>query len=189
MAEENGTPTVLPVAKFDLTNTLAPFMDLHFMFPLIDFLSSNELYEEAQLMAAKLSLLKPTNMADFAVEIYQTLHDTTDVPAEFEDRRGAILDSLSFAKSECGLMLELIEDEEKIMQLQSENLLNASYLEQNEGVRLSLHTTRSLDSRRLTTVLCIHVIYYRSPQRSLTACTSTPSSSTSAATTRTASRT
>ncbi|TYZ59974.1 hypothetical protein PybrP1_002451 [[Pythium] brassicae (nom. inval.)] len=114
--EDSGAaPSVLPDAKFDLTNTLAPFMDLHFMFPLIDFLSSNELYEEAQLMAAKLSLLKPTNMADFAVEIYQTLHNTTDVPAEFEDRRGAILDSLSYAKSECRLMLELIEDEEKII--------------------------------------------------------------------------
>jgi translation initiation factor 3 subunit E len=87
-------------------------------------------------MSAKLALLKPTNMADFAVEIYQTLHDTEDVPAEFEDRRGAILDALSYAKNECRLMLELIEDEEKIMQLQSENLLNAQYLEQNEGVRL-----------------------------------------------------
>lgn len=129
-----AAPAVAPDAKYDLTNTLAPFMDLHFMFPLIDFLSSNELYDENKLMAAKLALLKPTNMADFAVEIYQTLHNTTDVPAEFEERRGAILDALSKAKTECKPMLELIEDEEKIMQLQSENLLNAVYLEQNEGI-------------------------------------------------------
>ncbi|DBA02091.1 TPA: hypothetical protein N0F65_011158 [Lagenidium giganteum] len=135
-AEETETmaPTVAPDAKYDLTNTLAPFMDLHFMFPLIDFLSSNELYDEAQLMAAKLSLLKPTYMADFAVEIYQTLHNTTDVPAEFEERRGTILDSLSYVKSQCSPMLDLINDEEKIMQLQSANSLNAQYLEQNEGI-------------------------------------------------------
>ncbi|GMG17258.1 unnamed protein product [Phytophthora fragariaefolia] len=125
--------SVPPDATFDLTNRLAPFMDLHFMFPLIDFLSSSELYDEAQLMAAKLALLKPTNMADFAVEIHQTLHGSDDVPEEFEARRGEILDALSFAKSQCTPMLELIEDEEKIMQLQSENLLNASHLEQNEG--------------------------------------------------------
>jgi translation initiation factor 3 subunit E len=128
--------TALPDPKYDLTNKLAPFMDLHFMFPLIDFLSNNELYEETQLIAAKLELLKPTNMTDFAVEIYQTLHDKkTKIPQEFEERRTAILDSLSFAKSECRPMLELIADEEKIMQLQSENLLNASYLDQHEGVR------------------------------------------------------
>ncbi|KAL3657364.1 hypothetical protein V7S43_017683 [Phytophthora oleae] len=132
--ETDAGVSVPPDAKFDLTNSLAPFMDLHFMFPLIDFLSSSELYDEAQLMAAKLALLKPTNMADFAVEIHQTLHDTEDVPEEFETRRGEILDALSFAKSECSLMLDLIEDEEKIMQLQSENLLNASHLEQNEGI-------------------------------------------------------
>lgn len=130
--------TAVPDAKYDLTNKLAPFMDLHFMFPLIDFLSSNELYDEAQLMAAKLALLKPTNMADFAVEIFQTLHNTEEVPAEFEDRRGEILDALSFAKNECRPMLELIEDEEKILRLQSENLLTAAHLEQNEGVRWSL---------------------------------------------------
>lgn len=146
MASEEAAvaPSVLPDAKYDLTNTLAPFMDLHFMFPLIDFLSSNELYDESQLMAAKLSLLKPTNMADFAVEIYQTIHNTTDVPAEFEDRRGAILDSLSLAKSECSPMLELIEDEEKILQLQSENLLNAVHLAQHEGVRCDPYCTERL---------------------------------------------
>jgi translation initiation factor 3 subunit E len=134
--EETDAGVSVPAdAKFDLTNRLAPFMDLHFMFPLIDFLSSSELYDEPQLMAAKLALLKPTNMADFAVEIHQTLHGTEDVPEEFETRRGEILDALSYAKSQCSPMLELIEDEEKIMQLQSENLLNASHLEQNEGVR------------------------------------------------------
>ena len=126
---------VPPDTKFDLTNRLAPFMDLHFMFPLIDFLSSCELYDEAQLMAAKLALLKPTNMADFAVEIHETLHGTDNVPQEYETRRSEILDALSYAKSECRPMLSLIEDEEKIMQLQSENLLNANHLEQNEGVR------------------------------------------------------
>lgn len=133
--EAAAASTAAPDAKYDLTNKLAPFMDLHFMFPLIDFLSSNELYDEAQLMAAKLALLKPTNMADFAVEIHQTLHNTTDTPAEFEDRRGEILDALSYAKSECRPMLELIEDEEKILRLQSENLLTAAHLEQHEGVR------------------------------------------------------
>ncbi|RLN92446.1 hypothetical protein BBJ28_00019976, partial [Nothophytophthora sp. Chile5] len=70
--ETEAAPAALADAQYDLTNQLSPFMDLHFMFPLIDFLSSNELYDEAQLMAAKLALLKPTNMADFAVEIYQT---------------------------------------------------------------------------------------------------------------------
>jgi translation initiation factor 3 subunit E len=123
-----------PMAKYDLTNTLAPFMDLHFMFPLIDFLSNNEMYDEKQLMAAKLELLKPTNMADFAVEIHQSLHNSTKVPAEFEKRRAVILEDLSKAKGQCKPMLQLLEDQDKIVALQNDGLLIATYLEQNHGV-------------------------------------------------------
>ncbi|KAF0699820.1 Aste57867_9596 [Aphanomyces stellatus] len=123
-----------PMAKYDLTNTLAPFMDLHFMFPLIDFLSTNEMYEEKQLMAAKLELLKPTSMADFAVEIHQSLSGSTKVPAELEKKRTAIVEELSAAKGQCKAMLQLVEDQDKIIALQNDGLLTAAYLEQHHGI-------------------------------------------------------
>ncbi|CCI40490.1 unnamed protein product [Albugo candida] len=108
------------------------------MFPLIDFLMSNDMYEESELLTAKLSLLKPTNMADFALEVYQNLYQTKETPAEFENRRSEILERLSATENECKLMLDLIQDEQKIIQLQNENLLNASYLEKHEKISTSV---------------------------------------------------
>jgi translation initiation factor 3 subunit E len=41
-------------------------MDLHLMYPLLQFLEEREIYSPETLMQAKLELLKPTNMVDFA---------------------------------------------------------------------------------------------------------------------------
>ena len=56
-------------AKHDLTNTLAPFLDLHMLFPLISHLEENEMYPAEDLLDVKVQLLKPTNMIDYAIEI------------------------------------------------------------------------------------------------------------------------
>ncbi|EQC41280.1 hypothetical protein SDRG_01255 [Saprolegnia diclina VS20] len=138
MAETTKHGDGVAMAKYDLTNTVAPFMDLHFMFPLIEFLTTNEMYDEKQLLAAKLDLLKPTSMTDFAVEIYQSLHGAAKVPAEFEQRRKAILEAVSAAKASCKPILDLLDNQEKVMALQNDSLLTAVYLEQHHGVTSSV---------------------------------------------------
>ncbi|KAG9409885.1 eukaryotic translation initiation factor 3 subunit E [Aphanomyces cochlioides] len=130
-----------PKAEYDLTNTLAPYMDLHFMFPLIDFLSTNEMYDEKQLLAAKLDLAKTASMADFAIEVYQSLHKTTKVPDDMEQKRKAVVDQVNAAKLACKPMLDLIENQDKIIALQNDGLLTAVYLEQHHGI-----TTEVLDN-------------------------------------------
>ncbi|OQS07695.1 eukaryotic translation initiation factor 3, partial [Thraustotheca clavata] len=124
----------IAMAAYDLTNVMGPFMDVHFMFPLLDFLSSNEMYDEKALLAAKLELLKPTSMADFAVEIYQSLHGAGKVPAEFEKKRASILAEVTAAKKQCEPMLKLLENQDKIVALQNEGSLTAVFLEQHHGV-------------------------------------------------------
>ena len=46
-------------------------------------------------MKAKLELLKPTNMVEYAMEIYQQLNGTDDVPAEMVERKDTILQQLT----------------------------------------------------------------------------------------------
>lgn len=133
--KRSNTTSALATSKYDLTNTLAPYMDLHFMFPLIDFLSNNEVYDETELLHAKLALLQPTNMADFAMEIHKTLYNAqTNVSDEFDTKRNDILALLQKSKETCAPMLKLIENQEKIIQLQNEKCLNANYLEKHEGI-------------------------------------------------------
>lgn len=63
----------------DLTLRNAAFLDKHLVFPLLEFLSQRGVYDGADIEAAKLELIGRTNMVDYAVDIYQQLHQTNEV--------------------------------------------------------------------------------------------------------------
>ena len=70
-----GAATSSNVSNFDpvvhdLTHTLSRYLDRHLVFPLLEFLQSRDLYDEAEILEGKIVLLKKTNMVDFAMEIY-----------------------------------------------------------------------------------------------------------------------
>ena len=46
------------MAEYDLTNVLSGFMDLHLVFPLLEFLSTRDIYNENSLIASKFTLLQ-----------------------------------------------------------------------------------------------------------------------------------
>lgn len=94
-------------AKFDITQTIAPYLDLHLMFPLLEFLGENKMYSTEDLMRAKLELLKPTNMVEYAMEIYQQLNGTEEVPAEMAERKDLILQQLTDLQVAAQPLLEI----------------------------------------------------------------------------------
>lgn len=65
--------------QYDLTTTIAGSLDRHLVFPLLEFLSSKQLYPAEDIEQAKLELIEKTNMVDYAVDIYQSLHQTDEV--------------------------------------------------------------------------------------------------------------
>ena len=83
-------------AKYDLTSTLSKYLDLHLMFPLLEFVDGNELlaYNPADIQRARLALVKPTNMVEYAIEIYQNLEGTTAVPPEMEAQKVAVYNQI-----------------------------------------------------------------------------------------------
>jgi eIF3 subunit 6 N terminal domain len=48
--------------KYDLTNTISEYLDLHLMFPLLDFVEISGMYPGQGVAQARLELLEPTNM-------------------------------------------------------------------------------------------------------------------------------
>jgi eIF3 subunit 6 N terminal domain len=48
--------------KHDLTRVISEYLDLHLMFPLLDFVEQNNMYPAAGVAQARLDLLEPTNM-------------------------------------------------------------------------------------------------------------------------------
>lgn len=71
----------------DLTQKLGSFLDRHLLIPLLDHIKSKGLYPTAEIEEAKLQLMFGTNMVDAAIDIYQELHSTKEVPQEYKKRR------------------------------------------------------------------------------------------------------
>lgn len=138
---------VQPDAKYDLVPKLAPFMDVHFLFALLDFIRDAKMYSDQEISQAKFELLKPTNMVDWAMEVLdQSLDTTKKAPAfasartELEQQRGKVLDELSYFKDLCQPMLDLIENEEEINRMQNENVftLADSVLEEQHSITVEV---------------------------------------------------
>lgn len=72
--------SLLSMANYDLTPRIAPNLDRHLVFPLLEFLQERQLYENDQILKAKIELLNKTNMVDYAMDIHKSLYHTEDVP-------------------------------------------------------------------------------------------------------------
>lgn len=68
------------MAKYDLTARIAPNLDRHLVFPLLEFLQERQLYADEDILKAKIELLNHTNMVDYAMDIHKSLYQTEDVP-------------------------------------------------------------------------------------------------------------
>jgi translation initiation factor 3 subunit E len=65
--------------EHDLTQRISQFLDKHLVVALLEFLSQKQMYDPQDIEAAKLELIEKTNMVDYAVDIYQQLHQTNEV--------------------------------------------------------------------------------------------------------------
>mmetsp|Transcript_9847 Transcript_9847/g.29291 ORF Transcript_9847/g.29291 Transcript_9847/m.29291 type:complete len:436 (-) Transcript_9847:135-1442(-) len=123
MVAETSTP-------HDLTQTVAPFMDPHMLFPLLDFLKEKELYPAAELDKAKIEVVLSTNMIDLAMDIYKELHKTNVVPDDYEKRRDDVVAQIAPVKEDVGPLLEIVEDLGRVTELRQEKLFTLGYLQQ-----------------------------------------------------------
>ena len=95
-------------ASHDLTPLISPYLDLHMMFPLLEYvdslISTNAIsYDSKDVAKARLNLLRPTHMVDYAMDIYRELHgQDSPIPQEMEDQRKAVLKKLDELKADQG---------------------------------------------------------------------------------------
>ena len=75
------------MAEWDLTTKMGPYLDRHLVFPLLEFLSVKEIYNETDLLRGKLELLSNTSMVDFAMDVHKSLYPDRDVPASLRVKR------------------------------------------------------------------------------------------------------
>lgn len=107
------------IERWDLTARVSPFLDRHMMFPLLEYLDSligsgKISYASKDVAAARLSLLRPTHMVDYAIDIYKTLHgEKAEIPKEMEEQKAKVYERLEELRSGCSSLDELCRKEDE----------------------------------------------------------------------------
>eukprot|EP01100_Stratorugosa_tubuloviscum_P003032 TRINITY_DN1714_c3_g1_i1.p1 TRINITY_DN1714_c3_g1~~TRINITY_DN1714_c3_g1_i1.p1 ORF type:complete len:428 (-),score=159.35 TRINITY_DN1714_c3_g1_i1:86-1369(-) len=83
------------MAKYDLVTSMCPFLDRHLILPLVQFLHSNNVYPQQQMLKAKIDLLQKTNMVDFAKECFVQRYPDRTPPINYNLQREKIVSKMT----------------------------------------------------------------------------------------------
>ncbi|XP_022867542.1 eukaryotic translation initiation factor 3 subunit E-like [Olea europaea var. sylvestris] len=97
-------------AKYDLTPRIAPQLDRHLVFPLLEFLQERGLYAEEDILKAKIELLNNTNMVDYAMDIHKSLYHSDDVPNEMVERRVEVVARLKSLEESAAPIITFLQN-------------------------------------------------------------------------------
>lgn len=127
----------MSVEQWDLTPKVSPYLDSHMLIPLLDFTDSLVekgvlSYTSQDVATARLGLLRPTNMVEYAIEVYQSLHgEGAAVPDEMIQQKERVVRELEELRKSCENLDQLCKDKEQKVSLRSGRCTMA--LSQGEG--------------------------------------------------------
>jgi translation initiation factor 3 subunit E len=117
------------MAKHDLMPTFAKFLDPQLSFALLEFASTRGIYDPKDVTAAQIELLRGTNMVDYAIELYNDLHGTSQTSEELIARREAVLEKLPRLQEEAKPIMDIITKDENVAMLKADRASNNAYLQ------------------------------------------------------------
>ena len=136
-------------SQYDLTHHVSPYLDAHLVFPLLEFLEENTSYDAGAVQRARLELLAPTNMGDYAIEIREELganHPSHCAGAptveELTPHRDRALNKLDKLEEDHKEMNELLADEDAMDALKRAGEFNAATFESKHGITAEAWATR-----------------------------------------------
>ncbi|KAL7542904.1 hypothetical protein ACHAXR_013537 [Thalassiosira sp. AJA248-18] len=127
-------PASTDAATYDLTSLISPYLDLHMMFPLLEYIDSlistgSISYSSLDVAQARLELLKPTHMVDYAMDIYREVHgEDATIPKEMEDQKAGVFEELEKLREGQMKFDELCRNEELRANLVNSNQWNVKSL-------------------------------------------------------------
>ena len=132
------------LTKYDLTHTMAPFLDTHLFFDIFSHFENNNTncYLKEDLLNAKLELVKQTNMVDMEMELFQQLNGNAAVPTEMQGKKEAVDKRCKDLHTAAGKLVDLIENDfDTVKELTENDNFNMTYLQENKNI-----TNENLDA-------------------------------------------
>ncbi|KAL3684125.1 hypothetical protein R1sor_002147 [Riccia sorocarpa] len=117
------------MAQYDLTAKVAPYLDRHLVFPLLEFLQAKQLYSEDQILKAKIELLAKTNMVDYMMDIHKLLYPTGEVPPAMMDRRVEVVGRLKSLEESAAPLISFLQNPQLVQELRSDKQYNLQMLQ------------------------------------------------------------
>ncbi|WIA30440.1 hypothetical protein OEZ86_000524 [Tetradesmus obliquus] len=118
------------MASYELSSTLARFLDKHLCFPLLEFLQDKGVYNEEDIMRAKIALLQNTNMVDFAMDIHKELYQTDEVPATMMERRTEVVNRLRSLQKAVDPIIGCLSNSNVIRNFRHDRAFNLQFLKE-----------------------------------------------------------
>ncbi|KAL2016609.1 hypothetical protein VTK56DRAFT_3266 [Thermocarpiscus australiensis] len=135
-------------SDYDLIFKLAPHLDRHMIFPLLEFSAgqlvdeeTGEVRDEAkarEITQAKYALLKKTNMTDYVANLYCELEGLKEPPAEFAERRQKVFSQLEQYEQKTSKITELLERDDVVNNLRSDKVANLEFLKREHDVTIEM---------------------------------------------------
>uniref|UniRef100_A0A8R1I2Q2 Eukaryotic translation initiation factor 3 subunit E n=2 Tax=Caenorhabditis japonica TaxID=281687 RepID=A0A8R1I2Q2_CAEJA len=120
------------MSTFDLTQRMAPFLDLHLIIPLLEFIEPRRIYDEKSLTEMHRQLLSKTNMIDSVIETYSG----KPIPAAIENKKKQIIKERDELKSKVDSVVAILEIPE-VKEMMDNNR------ERDGNVRILEHLTQN----------------------------------------------
>ncbi|PAV68302.1 hypothetical protein WR25_12952 [Diploscapter pachys] len=95
------------MSEFDLTFKLAPFLDVHLIMPLLEFLEPRKLFDDKSIREAQRAILSQTNYIDNLIETYPA----DQVPPELVQKREMIAKEREELKAKVNPILAILEQD------------------------------------------------------------------------------
>ncbi|KAK4167018.1 eIF3 subunit 6 N terminal domain-containing protein [Cladorrhinum sp. PSN259] len=136
------------LSEYDLLLKLAPHLDRHMIFPLLEFSASQLVDEETgdvkdaqkarEITQAKYALTKKTNMTDYVANLYCELQGLKEPPVEYSDRRQKVFSQLEKYEQETAKLSELLERDDVVEKLRADKVQNLEYLKRDHDVTIDM---------------------------------------------------
>jgi translation initiation factor 3 subunit E len=119
---------VAAMANYDLTPRIAPNLDRHLVFPILEFLQERQLYADEDILKAKIELLNNTNMVDYAMDIHKSLYHTEEVPQEMVERRMEVVARLKALEEAAAPLVSFLQNPNAVGELRADKQYNLQML-------------------------------------------------------------